>query len=430
MAKAGPKFTLKDTVPTSLAFHPSLDLLAVSTITGDVSCYEYTPESTKRQFVSRHHKDSVRSIAFGPDGRHLYSCSVDRSIQVLDMETRQVVNKKGKAHENPINVITPLNENLVATGDDMGRVRIWDMRSKSVVQQWHEHEDDVVNAFHWTAHKKTLVSVGNDGYLAVYDIRKPNVVARSDNLETELMCVAPVRGGSRLCVGMADGAISVWKWGWWGDMDDRFPGHPGEIDSMVALADDLVVTGCSDGLVRVLSVLPNKLLGVIGSHEDFPVENMAASHDRRWLATCSHDATVQFWSLGFLEGDGDSEDNEEEEEQETTTIEKDAAEDSDESWESVSDAEGDKAANDSDDDQEDEEEKEVEVFDPTSIFADSDDDEKQDLEGSENNDSDDSDDVEESSKTRKRKKTKRAQAKAFTEVKRVKMTAKPKSMRK
>lgn len=37
-----------------------------------------------------------------------------------------------------------------------------------------------------------------------------------------------------------------------------------------------VVTGSSDGLVRVLSIQPNRVLGVLGDHDDFPVEGMVS----------------------------------------------------------------------------------------------------------------------------------------------------------
>ena len=35
-----------------------------------------------------------------------------------------------------------------------------------------------------------------------------------------------------------------------------------------------ILTGSSDGLIRLCTVQPNKLLGVLGSHDDFPVEGM------------------------------------------------------------------------------------------------------------------------------------------------------------
>jgi hypothetical protein len=34
----------------------------------------------------------------------------------------------------------------------------------------------------------------------------------------------------------------------------------------------LFATGSSDGLVRVVQLHPNKLVGVVGEHQDFPIE--------------------------------------------------------------------------------------------------------------------------------------------------------------
>lgn len=54
-----------------------------------------------------------------------------------------------------------------------------------------------------------------------------------------------------------------------------------QVSALVAYDDDTVLTGSSDGAVRILNVLPNKLLGVVGSHEGFPVERLALSADKR-----------------------------------------------------------------------------------------------------------------------------------------------------
>jgi hypothetical protein len=37
---------------------------------------------------------------------------------------------------------------------------------------------------------------------------------------------------------------------------------------------DTILTGSSDGLMRLCTIGPNKLLGVWGDHDDFPVECM------------------------------------------------------------------------------------------------------------------------------------------------------------
>ncbi|KAJ3352172.1 WD domain repeat-containing protein 55 [Allomyces javanicus] len=340
--------TLKDTVPLSVDLHPSADLLAAGLITGQVNCYSYTDTTSKRLFGSKHHKDSVRCVKFSHDGAHLYSCSTDKSIQVMDTETKQVFLKKAKAHDDGINTLLPLNETLVASGDENGVVRVWDLRAKNIVQEWHEHED-LVTDLHFVPHKKTIVSTGADGYLSVYDLRKKDVVARSDQMEVEMLCVAPVRNGKRLVVGNSDGSLSIWSWGWWGDFKDRFPGHPASVDTVVAIADDMVVTGCADGLVRVLSIHPNKLLGVLGAHDEFPIESLAQSHDKRFLVSCSHDHTIRFWNASILHDSGSDDDEPEGQEEGADPAAGDGS--GSDGWESASgDEDGD--ADDADEDEE------------------------------------------------------------------------------
>ena len=131
--------------------------------------------------------------------------------------------------------------------------------------------------------------------------------------------------------------LHTYKWGEWSDCSDRFPGHPESIDAIVAVDADTILTGSSDGLLRVvtiqvrlcartlkaytrslcflraltqvgsaglpvLHVQPHKLVGVLGDHGDFPIETMALrepsdSLPATLLASASHDSVVKFWNL-------------------------------------------------------------------------------------------------------------------------------------
>lgn len=51
---------------------------------------------------------------------------------------------------------------------------------------------------------------------------------------------------------------------------------------------------------RVVSLQPNKLLGVVGEHRDFPIERIRLSFDKNWMGSCSHDKTVKFWNVSSL----------------------------------------------------------------------------------------------------------------------------------
>lgn len=101
----------------------------------------------------------------------------------------------------------------------------------------------------------------------------------------------------------------LFSWGNFGDMDDRFPGHPESIDTLLVIDEDTVCTGSSDGLIRIVQIHPNKLLGVIGDHDEMPVEKIDLSFDKNLIGSCSHDGNIRFWDSGFLFEADDDEDS-------------------------------------------------------------------------------------------------------------------------
>ena len=43
---------------------------------------------------------------------------------------------------------------------------------------------------------------------------------------------------------------------------------------MYKVDESTVLTGSSDGLIRAISLQPNKMIGILGDHDEFPVEGM------------------------------------------------------------------------------------------------------------------------------------------------------------
>jgi WD40 repeat protein len=78
---------------------------------------------------------------------------------------------------------------------------------------------------------------------------------------------------------------------------------------------------------RIIDILPNKFQGIVGEHEDFPIECIKISHDKTYLASSSHDDTVRFWDVRYLTSDRDEEEDDSEEAQETTGDKDDSDED-------------------------------------------------------------------------------------------------------
>ena len=64
-----------------------------------------------------------------------------------------------------------------------------------------------------------------------------------------------------------------------------------------------IITGSSDGLLRVGQILPDKLLGVIVDHNGFPVEELQFERNRLLIGSVSHDEMIRLWDVSFLLND-------------------------------------------------------------------------------------------------------------------------------
>ncbi|KAF7725556.1 WD domain repeat-containing protein 55 [Apophysomyces ossiformis] len=215
---------------------------------------------------------------------------------------------------------------MMATGDEQGVIKIWDNRKAEAVMVYTEHEDFIADMTFSPEHN-TLVAVGGDGYLSTWDIRKPDVAAMSDHMEDELLSIALLKNGKKAVVGSQEGILSLWTWGDWGDYSDRMVGHPSSIDAICKLDEDTICTGSSDGLIRIVSILPNEFHGIIGDHgEDMPIEHIRLTHDKKYMLSSGHDETLRFWDVGHLFAEGGDEEEDQHDEEEEEEEEEDAME--------------------------------------------------------------------------------------------------------
>ncbi|KAL4844765.1 hypothetical protein H8958_019103 [Nasalis larvatus] len=117
---------------SGLAFHPARDLLAAGDVDGDVFVFSYSCQEgeTKELWSSGHHLKACRAMAFSEDGQKLVTVSKDKAIHVLDVEQGRLERRVSKAHGAPINSLLLVDENVLATGDDTGGIRLWDQRKE------------------------------------------------------------------------------------------------------------------------------------------------------------------------------------------------------------------------------------------------------------------------------------------------------------
>lgn len=165
-----PDINIDDYV-VDLSFHPEEDLLAAGTISGDALLYKYSVDGNVLVNTLELHVKAIRDIEFNHDGSVLYSASKDRSILLTDVQTGKFIRCYEQAHEQPVCKMNVFDENLFATGDDDGTIKVWDIRDKSTEPIFALKEvDDYITSIITNDAKKILVTTSGDGFLTAINI--------------------------------------------------------------------------------------------------------------------------------------------------------------------------------------------------------------------------------------------------------------------
>ena len=123
-------------------------------------------------------------------------------------------------------------------------------------------------------------------------------------MEDDLNCLSLVKGEEFVVTGSEGGHLDIWKWDWFGDFKDRIGGHPEPIESICKFNEKLLLTGCSDGWVRIVSLFPNKVK-IFQNHADdldeaMPITKLELSHCKKFAASISHDNAIKFYDISEI----------------------------------------------------------------------------------------------------------------------------------
>lgn len=115
-----------EAIANTVALHPARDVLVCGDVDGDVYAFSYscTEGDNRELWSSGHHLKSCRQVRISADGLKVYTVSRDKAVHQLDMERGQLVSRIRGAHGAPINSLLLVDENLLATGDDGGTLKV------------------------------------------------------------------------------------------------------------------------------------------------------------------------------------------------------------------------------------------------------------------------------------------------------------------
>ncbi|XP_039181992.1 WD repeat-containing protein 55 isoform X2 [Crotalus tigris] len=239
----------------TIDFHPSQDIIAIGDVDGDVYVYSYSclEGGNKELWSSGHHLKSCRKISFSQDGQR----------------------------------------------DDSGVLKVWDLRKGTSIMEMKQHEDYISDMI-IDRNKKLLLTTSGDGTMGVFNIRRRRFELLSEPQNGDLMAISLMKRGRKVACGSSEGTIYLFNWDGFGATSDRFALKAESIDCMVPITESIVCTGSTDGIIRAVNILPNRVIGSVGQHMGEPVEQLAKCHTGQFLASCAHDQKVKFWDISSL----------------------------------------------------------------------------------------------------------------------------------
>ncbi|MER7315761.1 MULTISPECIES: WD40 repeat domain-containing protein [Streptomyces] len=240
------------------------------------------------------HTDTVRHIAWSPDGRRLATASRDGSARVLDARSGQsllVLPSDGTMVES---VSWSPDSAYVATAGRERVVRVWDAVS-GVPVRLLTGATDIVRQVAWSPDGVYVAASSKDTVVRVWEAGTGRLVQELSGHRDDVWGVTWSPDSTRLASASHDQTARVWGLAT-ATAALVLQGHTDFVEGIAWSPDGLsIATGSGDHTARIWDARTGALRLLLRGHTDY-VWNLAWSPDSRALASASSDHTVRLVS--------------------------------------------------------------------------------------------------------------------------------------
>jgi WD40 repeat protein/tetratricopeptide (TPR) repeat protein len=250
-----------------------------------------------------HPIDTVKALAFSPDGSLLATGDFSDGVQLWDASTGAPVGPRLiQANLVLALAFSPDGKRLaVGTTNDRGKnnsqVRLWDLATHQPIGEPMRHRDSgSTGVVAFSPDGETLLSVSHDGLAWRWDARTTRPIGRPIRHPTGFLGAVFRRDGRAVLTGTRDGTARLW------DLRTGEPlsppvNRPSAATALAIRPDGAAfAAGYADGMTRLWDLATGRPIGPPLVHRG-PVLAVAFSPDGRTLLSVDNTADIRTWTV-------------------------------------------------------------------------------------------------------------------------------------
>ncbi len=256
---------------------------------------------TGRHVITLHgHENTVDSVQFLPDNRHLLSASWDGTIRRWDLNDGSEVQRYPLPDAQVYMIdLLPNGTQFVSASND-AVIRLWDIESGEVLREYHGHTVSV-NGVHVSADGKLMVSAsgdwgGEDRTVRLWDVESGELL-RTFEGHGHIVNYAKLAPNHEFIISTSwDGTVRMWDTES-GEEIRQFVGHAGNTFGIAITEDNsTLLTTASDTTVRMWDIASGEELNRFEQHQDW-VQEVHFSADESFAVSAGQDYTLRRWRI-------------------------------------------------------------------------------------------------------------------------------------
>jgi WD40 repeat protein len=240
------------------------------------------------------HKSFVLSVAWSPDGTRIASASDDKTVQVWEVESGRPLLTYNRHAGSVWSVAWSPDGTRIASASFDKTAQVWEAKSGNLLLTYREHAG-TVNSAAWSPDGTRIASASDDRTAQVWEVESGGPLLTYNRHAGTVEDAAWSPDGTRIASASVDRTVQVWE-AENGSPLLTYNRHGGTVNSVAWSPEGTRIASASTRTARVWEAGSGNELLIYKGHRGFVVYCVAWSPDGSRIAYASFAQTVQVWS--------------------------------------------------------------------------------------------------------------------------------------